>query len=361
MSIERGVRALFARIVNATLPRPTEGAIGRVRRVLVLRHDAIGDMLASLGVIRALTEHGFEVDVMASGENAAVLAENPWGVRVLVAPRRRHERRESARALAAREYDAVIDGLVLKPSVNSRTVRLLRASGAAVRIGTGGRRHDFLYSHPVATDLGANHHVVLAALLTPLGIAPESALEPVAMPLSTEERERAERWWTERAEGEGEGKGEGEVTRMFVNISASSAERRWADERFIRVLRALKDERPELRLAISAGPADWPAAERIARACDGTALTVALREAFAVLAASQIVLTPDTSVAHAAGGFRVPSVVMTPQGNLRFAPWRAPARLVVAPSKGLDTIGEAEVLAALWTQLGVSRLRPAGM
>jgi ADP-heptose:LPS heptosyltransferase len=136
-----------------------------------------------------------------------------------------------------------------------------------------------------------------------------------------------------------------------VNISASSAERRWADERFIGVLRALKQERPDLQLAISASPADWPAAEEIARAAGGTALTVSLRDAFAVLALSQLVLTPDTSVAHAAGGFQVPSVVMTPQGNLRFAPWRAPARLVVAPSKGLDTIGEAEVLAALREQL----------
>jgi ADP-heptose:LPS heptosyltransferase len=117
------------------------------------------------------------------------------------------------------------------------------------------------------------------------------------------------------------------------------------------VLRALTRERPNLRLAISAAPSDWTAAEEIARATGGTALAVPLREAFAVLAASQLVLTPDTSVAHAAGGFQVPSVVMTPQGNLRFAPWRAPARLVVAPSKGLDTIGEAEVLAALREQL----------
>jgi ADP-heptose:LPS heptosyltransferase len=337
------VRALLARIVNATLPRPAEGALDRVRRVLLLRHDAIGDMLASLALIRALTQRGLEVDVMASAENAAVLAENPWGARVLVAPRRRRERRASARALAARQYDAVIDGLVLKPSVNSRTVRLLRASRAPIRVGTGGRRHDFLYTHPVATDLGANHHVVLAALLAPFGIAPESALDPVAMPLSTEERARAEQWWrTHAPNGE---------TRLLVNISASSAERRWADERFIGVLRALTRERPYLRLAISAAPADWTAAEEIARATGGTALAVPLREAFAVLAASQLVLTPDTSVAHAAGGFQVPSVVMTPQGNLRFAPWRAPARLVVAPSRGLDTIGETEVLAALLEQL----------
>jgi ADP-heptose:LPS heptosyltransferase len=346
MPIERAVRAVIARVVNATLPRPREGAVGRVRRVLLLRHDAIGDMLASLGLIRTLTEHGFEVDVMASAENAAVLAGNPWGVRVLVAPRHRRDRRETARALAAREYDAVIDGLALKPSINSRTVRLLRASRAPVRIGTGGRRHDFLYTHPVATDLAANHQVVLASLLTPLGIAPDSALEPVAMPLSADERARGQRWWNDSKAGEG--------TRLFVNISASSTERRWPDQRFVDVLCALRQEGTDLRLAISASPADWPAAGEIARATGGVALAVSLREAFAVLAASHLVLTPDTSVAHAAGGFQVPSVVMTPRGNLRFAPWRAPARLVVADSKGLQTIGTEEVLAALRDQLRIS-------
>ena len=342
MSIERGARHLLARIINSTLPRPAEGAIGRARRVLLLRHDAIGDMLASLGVIRALTAHGLELDVMASKENAAVLAGNPWGAGVLIAARHRRERRRQRHELARRGYDAVIDGLVLKPSVNSRTIRLIRASRAPVRVGTGGRRHDFLYTHPVAADLSANHHLVLAALLAPFGISSEAALEPVAMPLSSEESARAEAWWRDAGP---------RGTRLFVNISASSAERRWADERFVAVLRALKAEDHRLQIAISAGPSDWFAARAIAEATGGRALTVPLRDAFAALAASDVALTPDTSVAHAAGGFQVPSVVMMPEGNLRFAPWRAPARLVVATSKGIDTLGEDVVLAALREQL----------
>ena len=335
----------MARVVNATLPRPADGAIGRARRVLLLRHDAIGDMLASLGIIRAITAHGLELDVMASKENAPVLAESPWGVGVLIAARHRRERFHERRALAARRYDAVIDGLVLKPSVNSRTIRLIRASRAPVRIGTGGRRHDFLYTHPVAADLSANHHVVLAALLAPFGITSEAALDPVAMPLAADEERRAEAWWRESGP---------RGTRLFVNISASSAERRWADERFVAVLRALTREHRSLQIAVSAGPGEWAAARAIADATGGRALTVPLRDAFAVLAASDLALTPDTSVAHAAGGFQVPSVVMMPEGNLRFAPWRAPARLVVAKSKGIDTLDDAEVLAALRDQLSAN-------
>lgn len=333
MSIERAVRRLWARAVNATLPRPAEGALARVRRVLLLRHDAIGDMLSSLGLIRALATHGLELDVVASTANAPVLAHNPWGVGVLVDP--------DAATLAARRYDAVIDGLVLKPSVNSRTVRLLRASGAPVRIGTGGRAHDFLYTHPVAADPGANHVEVLAALLAPFGMPAADALDPVPMPLSDDERADAERWWSEGGAG----------PRLFVNLSASSAERRWPDDRFVAVLRAVRAARIGANVAVTGGPADWRAAESIAREVGGRAVTGPLRAAFARLAAGHVALTPDTGVAHAAAGFQVPSVVLMPEGNLRFAPWRAPARLVVAHGRSVTDIGVEAVTAAVREQL----------
>jgi ADP-heptose:LPS heptosyltransferase len=337
MSVERAARALWARAVAATLPRPSPDAITRVRRVLFLRHDAIGDMLSSLGLLRALAEHGFSVDVLASPANAPVLAGNPWGIGVLQTATGRRSRRALARELAARRYDAVIDGLVLKPSVNSRTVRLLRASRAPVRIGTGGRAHDRVYSHAVATDLAANHVEVLASLLRPFGIEAERALGPVAMPLADAERVAADAWWTTSGAGR----------RLFVNLSASSAERRWPDERFIAALRAVTAAHPTLRLALSGSPDDWSAAREIATAVGGRAFAGSLREAFALLAAADAVLTPDTSAAHAAAGFGVPSVVLVPRGNLRFSPWRAPVRLVVAEGPAVDTISEGAVIAAL--------------
>ena len=331
------LRGLLMRALGASLPQPRADAISAVRRVLVLRHDAIGDMLSSLGVIRALASHGLHVDVVASPANAPVLARNPWGVGVHVAGAGLRARRALARSLAAGRYDAVVDGLVLKPGVNSRTARLLRASRAPVRVGTTGRAYAFLYTHPVVTDLSANHVEVLAALLGPFGIPPDVALDPVPMPLGDAERAGAESWWGAHGQGR----------RLFVNLSASSAERRWPDERFSAVLRSLRAEHPSLHVAISGSPGDWPAAAAIADAVGGRACTGSLRDAFSLLAASDAVLTPDTSVAHAAAGFGVPSVVLTPAGNLRFAPWRAPARLVVGRGSGVESIGVEVVSAAL--------------
>ena len=343
MTIDTVARALWARAVNVTLPRPRPDAAARARRLLFLRHDAIGDMLSSLGVIRALAAHGHEVDVLASPENAPVLAANEWGVRVLVTERRGKPGRALPAQLASRRYDAVIDGLVLKPSVNTRTVRLLRLSRAPMRVGTAGRTHDFLYTHPVVTDLGGNHVEVLAALLAPFGISPAEALDPVPMPLTAAERSGAEAWW--HAGGAGR--------RLFVNLSASSAERRWPDAKFVEALRAIGAEEPAVRIAISAGPSEWDAAESVAGAVGGRAVRGSLREAFALLAGAGLVLTPDTSVAHAASGFGVPSVVLTPHGNLRFAPWRSLSRLVVAPGRSIEGVEVAAVLEAVRELEGV--------
>ncbi|MDB4885615.1 MAG: hypothetical protein JWN79_1053 [Gemmatimonadetes bacterium] len=346
MAIDRTIRWLVARTIGATLPRPASGAIARVRRVLFLRHDAIGDMLSSLGVIRAFAEHGLEVDVMASPENAAVLKDNPWGVGVHVCGRRGRLSRGLARTLAARRYDAVVDGLVLKPGVNSRTMRLLRASRAPLRVGSAGRRHDFLYTHPVVTDLAANHVEVLAALLAPFGIPTERALDPVPMPLSDAEQASAAAWWTAGGTG----------ARLFVNLSASSPERRWSDARFVEALREIAALHPATIVAITGSPADWPSAHAIAEATGGRAFTGSLRDALALLAAGDLALTPDTSVAHASAGFGVRSVVLTPEGNLRFAPWRARARLVVAKGRGVESVSVREVVAALHE--GLAELAP---
>ena len=334
-------QALFARLVNLMLPRPAEGAVHRARRLLFLRHDAVGDMLSSLGVIRALADAGYAVDVLASPANVSMLPPGTWGVRVLTTARGRAARRSLYRVFAARRYDAVIDGLVLNRRVNSGTLRLLLASRAPVRVGTAHRGQGFVYTHAVSTDLTANHVEVLAALLGPFGVPVERALAPVAMPLTDAERLEANVWWGAR---------DGDA-RLFVNLSASGPDRRWADAQFAAVLDAVKARRPGLQIAVTGSPADWPSARRIAADSGGRAFSGSVREAFAILACSDAVLTPDTGTAHAAGGFGVPSVVLIPQANLRFAPWRAPGTLVVADGRTIHDISPNRVSGALGTLL----------
>lgn len=337
MGVGQVGQAVFARLVHLKMPRPAEGAMRRVRRILFLRHDAVGDMLSSLGVIRTLADAGYEVDVLASPANVSILPQGTWGVRVLTNAPGRAARRALHEAFAGRRYDAVIDGLVLNRRVNSGTLRLLLASRAPVRIGTGHRRHAFVYTHAVSTDLAANHVEVLASLLEPFSLAAERARAPVAMPLTDAERLQADAWWGARGSG----------ARLFVNLSASGPDRRWADAQFAAVLDAVTVGRPGLRIAVTGSPMDWPSARRLAAGSGGRWFTGSVRDAFAVLSRSDAVLTPDTGAVHAAAGFGVPSVVLIPRANLRFAPWRAPGALVVAEGRTIHDIPPSRVSGAL--------------
>lgn len=342
MSLSGTVRELWLHAISATMSRPSPGAAERARRVLVLRHDRIGDMLSTLPLLRALTEHGLEVDVLASASNAPVLEHNPWGIRVHVAARGLVQQRKLRRTLRARGFDAVIDALALKPAVNSGTVRLLAMSGAPVRVGIGGRRHGFVFTHPVAPrDRHANHVELLAELATPFGVRRESALRPTPLTLTEEERRRAREWWD--AQGVG--------PRLCVNLSAGGMDRRWPDSRFTAVLVRLLAEYPGTRVGIVSAPSEHSSAVRVANAVGGVAAEGALRDVLALISESDLVLSPDTSVVHAAAGFQVPGVVLISQRQLQFAPWRAPGRLVVTPGDRLDAIHADDVLAALRAEL----------
>src|ERR1043165_9223234 len=101
-------------------PRPDWSS--RPHRVLFLRHDRIGDMIVSTGLIHAIAEAhpGLELDVLASPANAPVLAGAGDVHRVIVFDRRRVASYWSAlRELRAQKYDAVIDCMVTAPSVTT--------------------------------------------------------------------------------------------------------------------------------------------------------------------------------------------------------------------------------------------------
>ena len=300
-------------------------------------------MVSSLGMLRALSAAGLEVDVLASRENAAILREDPSKVRVVVLPARRFASLRLRRELRARKYDVVIDAIALKPTVSTRTAHLMAASGARVRIGIGGRRGDFLYTHPVVPPPGSGNHVeYLAELASAAGADRTVALDPTPLALSAIEVIEAEAWW--RALGPG--------LRLLVNISAGSAERRWPDDAFREVLADAVRVRPSLRIAITSAPADRGAATTIAAAVGGAVVALPLRSAFALVRDADVLLTPDTSFAHVAAGFQRRAVVMIARQQLAFAPWRGIGRLLITDEPSLGALTPARVSEALTATLG---------
>jgi ADP-heptose:LPS heptosyltransferase len=104
-----------------------------------------------------------------------------------------------------------------------------------------------------------------------------------------------------------------------------------------------------LDVLVIAAPWDSERAIGIARAGGVTYVpTAKVRDALALVASADFVVTPDTSIAHAASACRKPAVVLIKKGNE--ALWGAygiPGRQVVNDGKTLATLPLEPVIAAV--------------
>jgi len=352
-ALERNWKALSLRAVCLALgslrsPGPLPGW-GRVStRVLFLRQDRIGDAIVSSGVLRALKNvPGMAIDVLASPTNAPALRRDPSVDRVHVFDKRRPGSFTGlARRLREIGYDAVIDCMVTAPSMTG--VLLMLASGAPHRIGIAGRGVDAALTLPVQPVRGAEHIIdLLSALLEPFGIDRSTVdLRPSLQLNAAERAAGAARW--ERVGG-------GDGRRLLVNLSAGRPDRSWRDEHFIAAVRHLLARFPELRVGVVGAPAELPRVRNVADASGAVPLeTPTLDDVIALVATTDLVFTPDTSIAHMAFAFERPALVMyrSPEAAAQWGPYRSPGISLVSPGESLVELPLQQVLPELERLVG---------
>jgi ADP-heptose:LPS heptosyltransferase len=361
MSVRRGLKrfeqtwkALFIRSAAALMrgkrPPPAPDWDSRPHRVLYLRHDRIGDMILATSLIRTIaTSHPtLTLDVLASPANAPVLGgEEHVGSVVVFDKWRPSTYLRTFRELRRARYDAVIDCMVLHPSVT--TLLLMWASGAPHRIGVGGRSNDPILTIRVAPAEPDAHHIEHnAVLVRAFGVDPARVDWRPVITLSDMERQRAEQTWAAGGAELSVGDAPNHVRRLLVNISASRTRRHWADEHYVAVLRHVRARAPEMRIIVIGALAEAERVKRVAFAGGAEpVMTPRLRDALALVATADLVFTPDTSISHAASAFRTPSLVMLPRGLERlFAPYHLPGRTVLSEGRTLESLPPELVIAA---------------
>jgi ADP-heptose:LPS heptosyltransferase len=329
----------------------------RQYRVLFLRHDRIGDMILSTGVLRAIAEAhpAIQLDVLASPTNAAVLRNEPYVHEVVAFDRYAPLSYPRAfRGLRRRRYDAVIDCMVTAPSLT--TLLLMLASGARYRIGVAERGNDFAYTLPVPPRETAEHLVdQLGAIVTAFGLQPSSLDLRPRVRLTAAERERGERVWRgETHHGRERG------PRLLVNISAGRSHHAWPDDRFIAVIRAVREREPNADIVLVSSLSDRARAAGIA-AESGARLVAdeGIRDAMAIVAQADIVFTPDTSISHACSAFDKPAVILHPRGNAAtWGPYETDGRAVESQTGDVADITAEEASRALLARFASLSARP---
>lgn len=326
--LERQAKAVLLRALGLvlggarrrTMPDWSSGS----RRVLFIRHDGIGDVLMSTPLLRAIAraQPNVALEVLTFPGPAEALRGLPF-LRAVHAfsPGRRLTYPRALIAQVRRErYDAIIDGTVRRfvdgrefgGRVKAAMVLLLLASGARHRIGMAGRENDFVYTIPIrASNELAHHSRYTASLGLPFGVDPSTMDSQPVIALSSEELAEGVRAWA-AADGDG--------PRLLVNISSLNECRRWEDGAYATALRAVRRQRPGVRIGIIGGPGDELRATALARSVGAIAMVPPLRVAFATVAQATVLLTPDTSMGHAAAALGTPVVVMLPTGHEPLVP-----------------------------------------
>ena len=338
-------RGLWIRILVALMRRSPGGPPRwdeRPFRVLFLRHDRAGDMILSTGPMRAIARSHptITMDVLASPANAAILEESDWVHELIVFDKRRlASYLPTMRRLRAARYDAVIDCMVTAPSVT--TLLLILASGARYRIGIAGRGNDAAFNVTVPPSPDPNAHMVerIAALVRAFDVDPATIDRRPEINLTEGERTKAEAIW-----GAPDG-----ALRVVINVSAGILARRWPPERYVAVMQHIRRREPNASFRVIGAPSEMDRAELVAREGAGTLVrTPSIRDAFALVATSDFVFTPDTSIAHAAAAFHIPCVAMYIRGTTeRWGLYDSPGVSVEHPGATLEGLSVETMIAAV--------------
>ena len=348
-SVERGFKRATTAAIARLLPEQERGVRpdwrSREFRVLFLRHDRIGDMILTTGILRAIAASypTVRLDVLASPVNAAVIRHEPYLNDIVVFDRHAPASYPGMFAeLRRRRYDAVIDCMVTAPSLT--TLLLMLATGAPYRIGVASRGNDFAYTLPVPPRESAEHLVdQLGALVTAFGLQPTALDLRPRVRLTVEELERGERVWA------GDTEHAPRRLRLLVNVSAGKGPRQWPDDRFIAVIRAAMAAHPGIDVVVVSAPSERGRAARIA-AESGARLVEdqGIRDAMSIVARADIIFTPDTSIAHAASAMAKPAVVLYHQHNARaWGPYETEGRAVESLTMSVADIPADEAARAL--------------
>jgi ADP-heptose:LPS heptosyltransferase len=190
---------------------------------------------------------------------------------------------------------------------------------------------------------------LLAALAAAFGADRNVIDKQPAIALTDAERAWAEQEWAASA-----------GRRILINVSAGTSARLWANEKYVAVMRHFRQLDETTVFRVIGAPAEASRAESIAQAGGGVFVrTPSIRHAFALVATADFVFTPDTSIAHAASAFGIPTVAMYLRGtSQRWGLYGIRGVSVEHPEANLDTLQVDRVTAAIdsiWSDAPVRR------
>jgi len=271
----------------------------KIKTVLVIRHDRIGDMVLTtpLFVVLRKVFTSARILVLASRVNAAVIAHHPCVDEVLV-----YEGEDQLRRLARqRSIDLAIDAYYTYLFRSAWQTVLV---GGRYRVGfeRAGREVCFNLRGPRE---GGHGHMIDRILDLGKTFGVTAADTQPRLYLSDGEKE----WAREFCAREGL---DGDAVKVAFHPGAYYSSQRWPLERFVELGRRLLEREPAARLLVFGGPAEIGLLEEVERTLPDPRAKIlrglGLRQFMAFLSLCHVSVCNNSGALHISCGLQVPTV-----------------------------------------------------
>ena len=307
-------QSIFARIFrNKPAPLPLDKS--KVKTILLIRRDMIGDMILTTSGIEFLNRimPDAKIDVFCSPKGAMVLEHNPRVSRLFVADLKSlTQTLRTAFQLRKHHYDLILALTIRRTTQDGLLANLIskKAIKSCILLKKSADLYPVLFNAPVdITDytgqetksLFENLHYFLAKLFGEKVDLPSVKQE---LFIAESEKKIAEDFLREKVRGQF----------VVFNTSARLPEKEWGLHNASQFLKAVSQRFPNLVVVVSCDVDEREAVEKVLGelACKNVMLApkVHFRVLSHLISKAQLLISPDTALVHVAATFNVPSVIL---------------------------------------------------
>lgn len=336
----------------------------RVRRVLLFRYDAIGDMVVTTAAIDLL--HRFlphvKVDVLASRYNRHIIRHNSQFDKIFLHDGSFGSLVRLVREVRRQKYDIVFCFVLFRTTYAGLLANMLAGRNATkVTILHEARKdlYSVFFNVQLPLERGKKTMAELQAMMLSevFGWKHDLEMLQLSIPLSTENISISENFFRKNGL-------QPELT-VGVNISAGREYREFSIERNSQMIQGMLAILNDVQCVIISTPADMQKAQDILHRVQNhfprriyAFQSTDILDVCAVIQQCRMIISPDTSHVHIASAFKKPVVAFYSEMTTYIGEWmpfKVPFRALVSPDKQpIEAISHEESLRnidELWNEI----------
>lgn len=346
--IEYFVKRIFDRILGSQenqkvlKDNSAEIILKNADKILLLRHDRIGDILVTVPFIKMLRDNfpEIQIDILLSENNiSAKRAVQKYVDNLYIYKKNIGEIFKLIKKFRKNNYKVVID-LFDNPSTTSAYLVKFINPVNSVSFQKPNTAH---YTHLVELPDKNKVHIVnrILMLLKPFGIYSEKFNLNLEFSVTNEEKHNA-------LEKIGLNK---QV--LGINLSGSSRAKYWGTDNYIKFIKLFAEKYPSYKIIIFALPDYSDETEKIVSetTAEKSPEAKSFSEYASLLSVCSLILTPDTSAVHLAAAFQIPCVSLhlwtgSQETGLPWTAYNSPNTALKTTNNDLRSIAVKDVMNA---------------